>query len=240
MLADGAATASVVKAHRVAAQALAQAVCWQILASSPAAGVSPPRATRGTLRIPTATETRELLRAAERTPYRLPVALAATTGMRRSEILRLQWPDIDLDAAVLRVRQGKTPRARRTITLPPSTVTTLRRHRAEQAERRLLCGPAWQEGDFVVDRGDGGPVNPDSLSHAFAEMAESIGLGDVRLHDLRHAFATTAIAVGVNVKAVSEALGHASTAFTMDTYQAVLPSMGEAVAAAIETALGTS
>jgi integrase len=148
MLADGAATASVVKAHRVAAQALAQAVRWQILASSPAAGVSPPRATRGTLRIPTATETRELLRAAERTPYRLPVALAATTGMRRSEILRLQWPDIDLDAAVLRVRQGKTPRARRTITLPPSTVTTLRRHRAEQAERRLLCGPAWQEGDL--------------------------------------------------------------------------------------------
>jgi integrase len=160
--------------------------------------------------------------------------------MRRGEIVAVRWDDVDLDAAVLRVRQGKTPRARRTISLPPSTVATLRRHRAEQAERRLLCGPAWQEGDLVVDRGDGGPVNPDSLSHAFAGMAESIGLGDVRLHDLRHAFATTAIAAGVNVKAVSEALGHASTAFTMDTYQAVLPSMGEAVAAAIETALGTS
>jgi integrase len=92
----------------------------------------------------------------------------------------------------------------------------------------------------VVDRGDGGPVNPDSLSHAFATIANSVGLGDVRLHDLRHSFATTLLAAGVNPKVVSEALGHAGTAFTMDTYQHVLPTMGEAVAAAIETALGTS
>jgi integrase len=69
-------------------------------------------------------------------------------------------------------------------------------------------------------------------------VADSIGLGDVRFHDLRHAFATTSILAGVNVKAVSEALGHASTAFTMDVYQDSLPAMGEAVAAAIEAALG--
>jgi integrase len=64
-----------------------------------------------------------------------------------------------------------------------------------------------------------------------------MGLGDVRLHDLRHAFASTLLAAGVNVKVVSEALGHASTAFTMDTYAHVLPTMGEQVAAAIESAL---
>lgn len=58
------------------------------------------------------------------------------------------------------------------------------------------------------------------------------------LHDLRHSFATTLLAAGVNVKVVGEALGHASTAFTMDTYAHVLPTMGEAAAAAIETALG--
>ena len=81
-------------------------------------------------------------------------------------------------------------------------------------------------------------MNPASLSHAFAKIAERLGLGEVRLHDLRHAFATTLIGAGVNVKAVSEALGHASVAFTMDTYQHVLPTMGEQVTAAIETALG--
>ena len=81
-------------------------------------------------------------------------------------------------------------------------------------------------------------MNPITLTHAFARIADSVGLGDVRLHDLRHAYATASILAGVNVKAVSEALGHASTAFTMDTYQDSLPAMGEAVAAAIETALG--
>jgi site-specific recombinase XerD len=95
-------------------------------------------------------------------------------------------------------------------------VETLRRHRKEEAERRLMCGPEWQDTDLVADRGDGGPVNPVSLSHAFA---------------------TTLIGAGVNVKAVSEALGHASVAFTMDTYQHVLPAMGEQVTTAIETAL---
>jgi integrase len=238
MLASGAAPASVVQTYRVMTGALRQAVKWQLLATNPAAGVSPPRATRGTLRIPTAAETRTLVSAAQDTPYGLPVHLAAMTGMRRSEILRLAWPDVDLDAAVLRVRRGKTARARRTISLPPSTVAELRRHRAEQAERRLLVGPAWQDGDLVVDRGDGGPMNPITLSHAFARIADSVGLGEVRFHDLRHSYATAAILAGVNVKAVSEALGHAGTAFTMDTYQDSLPAMGEAVAAAIEKALG--
>jgi len=238
MLAAGAAPASVVQAHRVVTGALRQAVKWQLLPTNPAAGVSPPRAARGTLRVPTREETKKLVSAAQETPYGLPVHLAAHTGMRRGEVLRLTWPDVDLDAAVVRVRRGKAPRSRRTISLPPSTVAELRRHRIEQAERRLLVGPAWQDGDLVVDRGDGGPVRPVTLSHAFARIADEIGLGDVRLHDLRHSFATMLLAAGVNVKVVSEALGHASTAFTMDTYQHVLPTMGEAVAAAIEAALG--
>jgi integrase len=86
--------------------------------------------------------------------------------------------------------------------------------------------------------GDSGPVHPVTLSHAFAAIADEVGLGDVRFHDLRHAFATTLLVAGVHPKVVSEALGHASTSFTMDTYQDVLPTMGAAVAAAIETALG--
>lgn len=240
MLADGAAPASVVKAHRMIAQSLSQAVRWQLLATSPAFGVSPPRAARGALRIPTAEEVRTLVAAAWETPYGLPVFLAAMTGMRRGEILALRWPDVDLAAAVLRVRSGKTPRSRRTISLPTSTVAELNRHRREQTERRLLCGPAWQDADLVIDRGDGGPVHPDSLSHGFAELAERKGLAEVRLHDLRHSFATTLLAAGVNVKIVSEALGHASAAFTLDTYAHVLPTMGEQVASAIEAALGTS
>jgi integrase len=76
-------------------------------------------------------------------------------------------------------------------------------------------------------------VHPDSLSHAFAEIAGGVGLADVRLHDLRHGFATALLRAGVNVKIVSEALGHARSSFTLDVYAHVLPGMGEQVATAI-------
>jgi integrase len=237
MLADGAAPASVVKVHRVASQALRHAVRWQLMAVSPAVGVSPPRAARGRLRIPDSSETKRILEAAEG-PCRIALRIAATTGMRRGEVLALRWSDLDLDAAVLRIRQGKTPRARRTISLPLSTVSALKRHRIEQAERRLLCGEAWQDADLVVDRGDGAAVHPDVMTRAFEKAAQAAKLDGIRLHDLRHAFASTLLAAGVNVKVVSEALGHASTAFTMDVYAHVLPTMGEQVATAIEDALG--
>jgi integrase len=215
-------------------------VRWQLLVVDPAAGVSPPREQRAELRIPDAAEMRALIDAARATPYGLPVLLAATTGARRAELLDWRWSDLDLDAATASVRRGKSGTARRTIHLPASTVVALRAHRKDQAARRLLCGPAWQDEDLVVDRGDGAPVNADSFSHAFAAIAESIGLGDVRLHDLRHGFATALLQAGVNVKIVSEALGHARSSFTQDVYQHILPGMGEQVASAIEAALGAA
>jgi integrase len=75
------------------------------------------------------------------------------------------------------------------------------------------------------------------LPHGFAAIAERAGLPDVRLHDLRHGFASALLKAGVNVKVVSEALGHSRTAFTMDVYAHVLPGMGKQVAGAIEKAL---
>jgi integrase len=79
---------------------------------------------------------------------------------------------VDLDAATLTIVSGNTDTARRTVDVPMYTVAALRAYRKAQAERRLLCGQAWQDLGLVVDRGDGGPVNPDSLSHAFADIAE--------------------------------------------------------------------
>lgn len=251
MIEGGAAPASVLQSHRVLSSALRQAVRWQVMAVNPAAAVRPPRPERAQLTIPTTEESRMMLEASRDTLYEIPLLLAATTGMRRGEVLGLRWPAVDLDAGVARVvatlqKVGgearfvapKTDRSRRTVSLPPSVVDRLRAHRKAQLERRLLLGAAWPDLNLVVDRGDGEHMDPDTFGHAFHRIAKDAGLPTVRLHDLRHGFATTLLAAGVNVKVVSEALGHSSTSFTLDTYAHVLPTMGEQVATTIESALG--
>jgi integrase len=72
---------------------------------------------------------------------------------------------------------------------------------------------------------DGEPVHPHSISQAFERIARNAGLTVIRFHDLRHTHATLLIKEGVPVKVVSERLGHATTAFTIETYQHALPSM---------------
>ena len=89
----------------------------------------------------------------------------------------------------------------------------------------------------MIERGDGTPRDPDTVTHRFAGFAEAAGVSGVRFHDLRHAYATTLLKQNVNPKIVSEALGHASVAFTMDTYSHVLPSMQDQAAEAIGKAL---
>ena len=250
MIAEGAAPASVLQCHRVLSSALRQAVRWQVLAVNPSDAVRPPRPERAALHVPEPEQVRAILEAARGSVHELPILLAASTGMRRGEVLGLRWSAVDLDAGVARVvvtlqRSGgevhyvapKTDRSRRTISLPASVVVRLRAHRKEQTERRLLLGASWCDTDLVCDRGDGEHLDPDGLTNAFSRYAASAP--GTRLHDLRHAFATTLLTAGVHPKVVSEALGHASVAFTMDTYQHVLPTMGEQVAAAIETALGS-
>ena len=117
-------------------------------------------------------------------------------------------------------------------------VEALRTWRREQAERRLFLGESWHDADVVIERGDGRPLDPPEFSHAFGRLCAKVGVEGVRLHDLRHSFATSLLVAGIHPKIVSEALGHASTAFTMDVYSHVLPTMGEQVAEAIESVLG--
>jgi integrase len=250
MIASGAAAASVLQAHRVLSSALSQAVRWQLLTVNPSTAVRPPRADRKPLTVPTVDQTRAIMREATGV-YEIPVLLAGKAGMRRGEILGAQWSAVDLDAGRIHVERTlqkvrgeitfvapKTDRSRRAVSLPSSVVERLRRHRKEQAERRLALGSAWVDGDLVVDNGRGAPLDPDSLTHAFARIAAAAGVPGARLHDLRHSFASTLLVAGVHPKVVSEALGHSSTAFTMDVYSHLLPTMGDQVAQAIEAALG--
>jgi integrase len=117
-------------------------------------------------------------------------------------------------------------------------VRVLRRHRAAQAERKLAIGSGWGEGDLVFTDGQGGPLNPESVSQFFRRRVRVAGVPKIRLHDLRHTHCAHLIAAGRNPKEISRRLGHASVSFTLDRYGHLMPEAGaeaaEAVAALVD------
>jgi integrase len=102
----------------------------------------------------------------------------------------------------------------------------------------LAFGEAWPDFDVVCDRGDGHPIRPNTLSRNFGRISNEAGVPGARFHDLRHAYATMLLAAGTHPKVASDALGHASAAFTMNVYQHLLPSLAEQAAEAVQAALG--
>jgi integrase len=172
--------------------------------------------------------------------------LFATTGMRRGEVAGLRWTDVDLGAGQVKVvkprvavrykvhvSEPKTLKGKRWLALDPATVAALREHRAHQAEERLMVGPGWVESGLVFTWPDGRALHPERFTRWFQQQARDAGLPKIRLHDVRHSYATAALAAGVPAKVVSERLGHANIAITMDTYSHVLPGMDERAASAV-------
>ena len=163
---------------------------------------------------------------------------ACMTGLRRSELAGLQWPDIDFDAGVLSVKRARVQVAGKTITKGPKsaasrrivdldeeTVTTLRRWKVSQLEERLRAGTAWEPGKWVFTNEIGAPWQPDGLTTTFAKAAKAAGLPHTNVKGLRHAHATALLRAGVHPKVVQERLGHSSISVTMDIYSSVLPGM---------------
>ena len=161
--------------------------------------------------------------------------VAATTGMRRSELLALRWDDFDASAMTLSVHRalvsvgyelhespGKTSSARRSIDLDAQTVDVLNEWRTRLCEE--FGGPL-RGNDYVFPNSSGHATHPDLFTGAFQRLVATLDLPRLRLHDLRHTHATLLLKAGVPIKVVSERLGHATPGFTMATYQHVLPGM---------------
>ncbi|MGA7272300.1 MAG: tyrosine-type recombinase/integrase [Acidimicrobiia bacterium] len=163
---------------------------------------------------------------------------AAMTGLRRSELCGLTWPDVDLDQGVLSIRQAvvvingrrhvkvpKTSASRRTVELDSATTQALRAWRKQQLHDRLLAGEAWHEGEWVVTDELGAPINPEWFSDLFLRLGKQAGLPRITIRQLRHSHATALLKAGVHPKVVQERLGHSSIRVTLDVYSAVMPNM---------------
>jgi len=156
--------------------------------------------------------------------------------MRRSEILGLRWSDIDADNRQLSIVQtvvnvGSTPtisepktgHSARAISLDEGTLDAIRRHRISVLERRLTGDLA--ESELVFSDKNGEPTKPDLVTRTFNRLSKEAGLPHIRLHDLRHTWATLALRNGTHPKVVQERLGHANISTTLNTYSHVTPGM---------------
>lgn len=191
-----------------------------------------------------------------------------TGGLRPAEALGLLWRDVDLEAGKLHVRrtllrrgvkgwkleEPKTARARRTVVLPDSAAQALRDWNTTQKRERLKAGGEYEDHGFVFANHFGKPLHRTNVARrGYRRVLEAAGLGTYegegkdrrfvpgfRLYDLRHTCATLLLLAGENPKVVSERLGHASIALTLDTYSHVLPSMQEQAAEKLERLFGSA
>ena len=152
-----------------------------------------------------------------------------TTGLRRGEICGLMWNDFDELHGTLSVRrtistqkggrltagETKTGTGRRTITLPPSTVQLLVKRRKHSFSEWIFPNPIQPEL----------PMRPASAYTRLKALLKQAELPSIRFHDLRHTFATHALASGVDAKTLSGILGHTQASFTLDTYTHVTGDM---------------
>ena len=144
-------------------------------------------------------EARSLLDAVSGDRLEALYTVALGLGLRRGEILALQWDDIDLNAGSIRIRSSlqrldgklvfvepKSDRSRRTLALPQTALRSLHRHRAKQLQERLVAGKKWNENGLVFATTIGTPIDARNLTRHFKGALKRAQLPPKRFHDLRH------------------------------------------------------
>ncbi len=168
-------------------------------------------------------------------------SLAIDAGARKAELCGLKWSDLEVERKTLSivrqlVKVGKVGAAplfgptkngkSRLIDVDERTVELLRRHKADQAARRLLLGTSYQDHGLIFARDFGQPLPMNNLGERdFFKLIEVAQVKRITFHGLRHTCATLLLQAGVPIKVVSERLGHKRIEITLNVYAHALPSM---------------
>lgn len=225
-------------ARQILRKSLRDAVAWELLDRNPAEALRAPRSPKKEISPLTADQTRALVTIAAGKQIGLLVEMAVATGLRQGELLGLQARDLDLDAGVLRVARRLDRRTRKAA--EPKRAASYRKldlgKRIVDQLRVHVAG--LKPNDFLFRSSVGTPIMARNLHREWKALLERADLPTtVRWHDLRHTHATLLLGAGVHPKIVSERLGHASIAVTLDSYTSYLPTLGRAAADAIDSLL---
>ncbi|MEK4062166.1 MULTISPECIES: site-specific integrase [unclassified Paenibacillus] len=247
---------SIKKAHVLIMDALNRAVVWGEITQNVATAVTLPQGKKVKFEVWNEQQLNLFLEEAAHDQHHVAFELAASTGMRQSEILAVRRKDVDLTKNMLSVRQAytlaevghdfddtKNDSSQRSIALFKNTVDMLENHFID-IDKLAKDNPLYNDSGLVVQSGIGTPVNPRNLMRNYYAIIEKIqkeqeklkdsgepyiDLPRIRFHDLRHTHATLLLKAGIHPKIVQERLGHSSINVTLDTYSHVLPNLQEAV-----------
>lgn len=239
--------------HQFVSSILKTAVMWGYLASNPAERARTPKAPRREAEYLNEEEAMELLRLLDREDIRFKtmVYVLMFGGLRRGELLGLKWSDINWDKRTIKIQRNvqytsetgiyistpKTDSSIREIHVPIIVLDLLKEYRKWQLQERMLVGDKWENNDFLFTQWNGKPMFPDTPSKLFREFIKKTDLPHITVHSLRHTSATLLIVGGMDVRTVSQRLGHSRASTTLDIYSHAIKSADEMASKTLETML---
>ncbi|MGN0488376.1 MAG: tyrosine-type recombinase/integrase [Ruminococcus sp.] len=241
--------------HRLISSIFSTAVEWGILFSSPCDRTKPPKVGKKEPKYLDEKQTAVLLDLLEQEniEYKTMIRVLLFTGLRRGELLGLEWSDIDFNKGTMQIVRSslylpergifedetKNDTSNRVIKLSKTVLKDLQIYRKHQIEQRFSMGDRWNETNKIFTSYDGNPLHPDTLSKWFKRFIERNNdkLPYITLHSLRRTNATLQINGGVPVTTIAKRLGHADTSTTMRIYAHAIKSADEAAAETLENLL---
>lgn len=243
--------------HTFLSSVLDRAVKWQLIETNPCRRIDTPKAPRKGINCMDEKQIAQFISCLQEEPlqYQVIFLLLILTGMRRGELLGLEWPDVDFDKAIIHIRRTsqytaakgvftdttKTEQSKRPLAIPLELVELLRKYRAEQSQQRLQLGDRWaaewSTAPRLFTQWDGRPMYPNSPYKEMQKILRRNGMPAFSLHSLRHTNATLLIGAGTDVRTVSGRLGHSQTSTTMNIYAEYLQSANTAASETLADAL---
>lgn len=221
-----------------------QALLNNYIRTNPANACVLPKAARKKVKPMNEHQIADFLKAIQGHKYEAMFLVALFTGICEGEVCGLQWECVDFDNGTILIdKQLQSLRGKvrgegekyaliptkngreRTITAAPFIMDLLWKTKQTQEKNRKEFADIFDENGLVFTDETGKRVTPQALYRAFKIVVTELGMPDVRFHDLRHSYAVVSLKSGDDVKTVQENLGHATSAFTLDTYGHVTEKM---------------
>lgn len=228
---------SIIRIHSFISVVLAQAEKEMLIPYNPAAKATPPPKNQYDALYFQPEQLREILFAADNEPIKIKtiIYLLATTGMRRGELIGLDWKKIDFAKSQIIIDRCATytpstgtqigptkTRNKRYVTIPHEIIELLHQYKAWWSEQKLMRGDLWKNTNMLFPKEDGGLQSPQMVNSILNAFSRHNNFPHINPHAFRHTAASIMIANGIDIVTVSKMLGHANASMTTDIYSHII------------------